>query len=95
MTILEQIKEIIAQEPVRVGSAVLALVESIIGVLVAFNVAITPEQTTSILTLVGSFVAITLLFGAVTRKHVTPNANPRNNAGEKLVPEVHEILEGE
>ncbi len=83
----EKIKQIIAQEPVRVGTVVLALAESIIGVLVAFNVAITPDQQTSILTLVGSFIAFTLMFGFLAREYVTPVANPQNNDGAKLVPE--------
>ena len=88
---IAKIQQIIAQEPVAISTVILALAEAIIGVLVAFNVGISPEQQTSILALIGSLVTITVALGAITRSTlVTPVANPKNMAGEKLVPEVEE-----
>ena len=85
---IDRVLEFIKDEPVAFGGAITALVQAVIGVLVAFNIDITPDQQTAILTLTASLVAFTALGATIARNQVTPVANPKSNKGEKLIPEV-------
>lgn len=90
MTILEKILDFIKNEPVAVGSVVLALVQAIVGLLVAFNVNLTQEQQTAIFTLIAALMGVTVLVATVVRGNVTPTVNPKTKEKKKLVPEFSE-----
>jgi hypothetical protein len=78
-------KNLYANEPVAVITAVIALVSAIVALLPMFGVALTAEQ-------IGGIMAVVVALGSVVstllvRSQVTPVANPRDNQGERLVPE--------
>lgn len=83
--IIARIKQLIQDEPVAFGTAVLSLIQAIIALLIAFNVPLNDVQVQSIVALAGSLIGATVLVGAVTRSSVTPVKNPRNNDGEALI----------
>lgn len=83
----QRILDFIKNEPAAFGGAVTALIQAVIGVLVAFNLNVTPEQQQAILGLTTAIVSMTVIVAAVIRQNVTPVRNPRNDDGEKLVPE--------
>lgn len=83
----QRILDFIKNEPAAFGGAVTALIQAIIGVLVAFNLDITPEQQQAVLGLTTALVSMTVIVAAVIRQNVTPVRNPRNDEGQKLVPE--------
>jgi uncharacterized membrane protein len=89
----DRILDFIKNEPVAVGTAVIALIQAVFGVLIAFNLPITPEQQTSIIALVSAVIGMTVLVATVIRSNATPVANPKDNDGTKLVPEIKEINE--
>ncbi len=81
----QKILEFIKNEPAAFGGAISALVQAILGVIVAFNLSITPEQQQAILGLTASLVSITILVAVIVRQNVTPTANPRNDEGKELI----------
>ena len=83
----QRILDFIKNEPATFGGVVTALIQAIIGVLVAFNLDITPEQQQAVLGLTTALVSMTVIVAAVIRQNVTPVRNPRNDEGQKLVPE--------
>lgn len=83
----QKILDFIKNEPAAFGGAVTALIQAVIGVLVAFNLDITPEQQQAVLGLTTALVSMTVIIAAVIRQNVTPVYNPKNNKGKKLVPE--------
>lgn len=77
-----------ANEPVLSAGAVIALVEAIIVALTSFGVAITPEQHTAIVGLVGAVLAIVaaVLPLIVARRKVTPTvAVVEQRVGDQVV----------
>ena len=66
-----------ANEPVLTAGTVIALVEEVIVALTSFGVAITPEQHTAIVGLVGAILAIVaaVLPLIAARRKVTPTAD--------------------
>lgn len=71
-------------EPVVIITAITGLIEAIVALLPLFGVALTVEQQAGIMAVV---VAVSSVVSALwSRSLVTPVANPRNNAGEQLVP---------
>lgn len=85
-TFFQKILDFIKNEPAAFGGAVTALIQAVIGVLVAFNLNVTPEQQQAILGLTTAIVSMTVIVAAIIRQNVTPVYNPRNDEGEKLVP---------
>lgn len=83
----QKILDFIKNEPAAFGGAVTALIQAVIGVLVAFNLNVTPEQQQAVLGLTTALVSMTVIVAAVIRQNVTPVRNPRNDEGQKLVPE--------
>lgn len=63
------------REPLAIRAAVVAVLNAVIGVLVAFGVDLTDEQTTALLTLVS--VASILAVVLWSRGKVTPTADPQ------------------
>lgn len=82
---LNKILDFIKNEPVRFGGLVIALIQSLIGLLVAFNVSMTPEQQAAVIGVAGSLIAITVVIAEITRNNVTPVINPKSNNGVELV----------
>lgn len=79
----------IKNEPVMTAGAVIGAIMAVLTALVALDViSITPEQISAVEAVLVAVVPLLLsLIGAVVaRRYVTPVANPRNNAGEQLVP---------
>jgi hypothetical protein len=75
---------LVDREPVLITTALLAVVESALTLLMLFKVIdVTPEQATAILGFVA--VVITLVNTLYVRGKVTPLADPKNNEGEPLV----------
>lgn len=85
-TFFQKILDFIKNEPAAFGGAVTALVQAIIGFVVAFNLDITPEQQNAILGLTTALVSMTVLVAAVIRQNVTPIYNPKDNSGNPLIP---------
>lgn len=83
----QKLLDFIKAEPAAFGGAVTALIQAIIGALVAFNIPLTDAQQQAVLGLTGAVVSLTVLVAVVIRQNVTPTARPRNNNGENLVPE--------
>ena len=77
-------KNLYANEPVAVITAVIALVSAIVALLPLFGVALTAEQ-------IGGIMAVVVALGSVVstllvRSQVTPVANPRDNEWNALTP---------
>lgn len=87
MTFWERVLDFIKNEPAAFGGAVTSFIQAVIGTLIAFNVPMTEAQQQAVLLLTGSIVSLTVLLAVVIRQNVTPVVNPRNNDGDKLVPE--------
>jgi uncharacterized membrane protein YkgB len=72
------------REPVAIVSAIIAVIETLIALLVAFGLKLTGEQVGAIMafvTAVGGLISI-----LIVRPRVTPVADPRDNEGRRLVP---------
>lgn len=82
----EKILEFIRNEPAAFGAVVLALVQAVLGVVIAFNGVVTPEQQQAILGLTTAVISATALVAYMVRGNVTPINNPKNQEGEELVP---------
>ena len=84
----EKILEFIRNEPAAFGGVVLGLVQAVLGVIIAFNVVVTPERQQAILGLTTALVSATALVSYMIRGNVTPVNKPKNKDGEDLVPVV-------
>jgi len=73
-------------EPVAVVNATVAIVEAAIALAVGFGLDWTPEQVALVMAVVVALSALVKTLWA--RGQVTPVANPRDNEGRSLVPEV-------
>ena len=72
------------REPVAVLNAAIAIVETALVLAIAFGLELTSAQVGAIM---GFVVAVTTLIRILlVRSQVTPVANPRDNAGNQLVP---------
>lgn len=72
------------REPVAIVNAIIAVIEAAIALLVAFGLDLTKEQVGAIMAFVaavGGFMGT-----LIVRPRVTPVADPRDNAGRRLVP---------
>ena len=87
---IEKILTFIQNQPVAVGAGITGLVQAIFGVLISFNLPITQDQQTSIIALITATIGFTALIAAIVYGKVTPVSNPKNNDGNKLVPEQKE-----
>ena len=87
----QKILEFIKNEPAAFGGAISALVQAILGVIVAFNLSITLEQQQAILGLTTALISMTVVVAAIVRQNVTPTFNPKDNEGNKLTPKVDEV----
>lgn len=59
-------------EPARVVSTLIAIVQAVVTLLIAFNVSITADQRTSIIGLVTTIGALFILTGEIVRSQVSP-----------------------
>lgn len=72
------------REPVAIVNAIIAVIEALIALLVAFGLDLTAEQVGAIMAFVA---AVGGLIGIlIVRPRVTPVADPRDKAGRRLVP---------
>ena len=85
MNFWERFLEFIRNEPAAFGGAILALVQSVLGMVIAFNVELTVEQQQAIIGLTTALVSATVIVAAIVRNSVTPTNRPRSNDGEELV----------
>jgi hypothetical protein len=88
---IEKILDFIKNEPAAFGGVVLGLVQAILGIVIAFNVELTPEQQQAIIGLTTALVSVTALVAYMVRGNVTPTNQPKDNEGRKLVPEVANV----
>lgn len=66
------------REPARITAVIVASLEAIFGVAVAFGLGLSDGQQTAILGAVAPCVALTLFVGEVIRRRVTPVAKARD-----------------
>lgn len=71
-------------EPVVIIAAITGLIEAIVALLPLFGVALTVEQQAGIMAVVVALASV--VSALLARSLVTPVANPRDNAGNDLVP---------
>jgi len=72
------------REPLISTATAVAVVTAVIALLVAFGVGLNDDQRTAILGFTA--VAVPLVTALLARSKVTPTADPRNDAGDRLVP---------
>jgi Kef-type K+ transport system membrane component KefB len=85
MTFWEKLVEFIRTEPAAFGGVITGLIQAFIGILVSFNVPLTPEQQQAVLGMTTALVSLTIVVSLVIRQNVTPTHRPRNDEGEDLV----------
>ena len=73
-------------EPVAAVNATVAILEAAIALAVGFGLDWTPEQVALVMAVVVALAALVNTLWA--RGQVTPVASPRDNQGNRLVPEV-------
>ena len=88
---IEKILDFIKNEPAAFGGVVLGLAQAILGVAIAFNVALTSGQQQAIIGLTTALVSVTALVAYMVRGNVTSMNRPRDNEGRKLIPEVANV----
>jgi hypothetical protein len=88
MSFWQKLLDFIRNEPAAFGGVVSGLIQAIIGVLVAFNVNLTPEQQQAVIGLTTALVSMTVIVSIIVRQNVTPTFNPRDDEGNKLTPDL-------
>lgn len=74
------------REPLLTAAGITALVTAVLGALVAFGLDLTANQTSAILGVVA--VVAPLAVALLARGKVTPTADPRNDDGVPLTPQL-------
>ena len=87
MNFFQRLLDFIKNEPAAFGGVITGLIQAIIGVLVAFNVSLTPEQQQAVIGLTTALVSMTVIISIIVRQNVTPTFNPRDNEGNQLTPD--------
>ena len=87
MNFFQRLLDFIKNEPAAFGGVVSGLIQAIIGVLVAFNINMTPEQQQAVIGLTTALVSMTVIISIIVRQNVTPTFNPRDNEGNQLTPD--------
>lgn len=85
MTFWEKLVEFVRTEPAAFGGVITGLIQAIIGILVSFNVPLTPDQQQAVLGMTTALVSLTVLVSIIIRQNVTPTHRPRNGEGKDLV----------
>lgn len=88
MNFFQKLLDFIKNEPAAFGGVMTGLIQAVIGVLVAFNVPLTQEQQQAVLGMTTAIVSLTVLVSIIVRQNVTPVANPKDDEGNRLIPEV-------
>jgi hypothetical protein len=76
--------ELAKREPALIIGVVQAVLQTLIALLVAFGLSLNAQQTGAILAFTSAVA--TLIATLITRSQVTPVADPRNRAGQRLRP---------